>query len=56
MTKIYYDALVNGIDKQGLSLKQVQAYTQKGYNVIVYDSYKTSEQDYNSIAINKQDY
>ena len=51
-----YDAIINSKMVYGITLKALQSYQTKGYDVTIIGKYKTSEQDYNSIAINKQDY
>lgn len=51
-----YDAYINDIYKQGLSLSQLNAYKNKGYNVFIIASYVTSENDYNTIEIKNRNY
>lgn len=51
-----YDAYINDIYKQGLSLSQLNAYKNKGYNVVILASYVISDDDYNSIEIKSNYY
>lgn len=51
-----YDAYINGIFKQGLSMAQLKSYRLKGYSVEIITSYSTSDKDYNSIAIKNNYY
>jgi hypothetical protein len=51
-----YDALINSKMVYGITLKALQAYQLKGYDVTIIDKYKASEDDYNSIAINKSEW
>lgn len=49
-----YDILVNGKMVQGLSSSQVKQLSAK-YSVKILASYKTSENDYNSLEIKKEE-
>lgn len=51
-----YDAYVNDILKTGITLSQLNAYKNKRYNVVILASYSTSENDYNTIEIKRENY